>query len=73
MKLRAYREARGLSQEEIGKLINRSGVAVSRYESGERMPGADDMRRIFVATGGEVTPNDFHDLPKPATPGQDAA
>lgn len=37
--------------------------SAQRYVAGTRMPRRDEMVRIYVVTGGDVTPNDFYDLP----------
>ena len=63
MRLRTYRERERLTLEQLGERIGRTGVAVSRYETGARVPGPEDMVRIYVATSGAVEPNDFYDLP----------
>lgn len=36
-----------------------------------RIPRHDQMIRIYIETGGEVTPNDFYDLPDLAATGAD--
>lgn len=36
---------------------------VRRYAAGAQIPRPSLMREIFRATGGQVTPNDFYDLP----------
>lgn len=36
---------------------------VRRYRAGLAIPRPAIMRRIYVATGGEVQPNDFYNLP----------
>lgn len=73
MRLRTYRDQQGLTQDELGALIGVSGVTVSRYEVGARIPGKAEMLRIVEVTGHAVTPNDFYDLPTAAQPESEAA
>lgn len=49
----------GLTHEQFGELIGRDHSAVGRYIRGERMPNPTTLRRIFQATKGEVSANDF--------------
>ena len=46
-------EACGCSRSYVGRVI-----------AGERVPGPELMGRFYLATNGEVEPNDFYDLPK---------
>lgn len=52
--LRRARQARGLSQEELGKLVNYSSSQVSAVETGERPVNADYLARVdaVLDTGG---------------------
>lgn len=63
MKLQAYREARGLTLDELAKHLGvpgrHAGRTVRRWESGERTPRPTAMRRILQATAGQVGPADF--------------
>lgn len=43
--------------------IKSTATSVSRYVTGERIPEPEIMQRIFDATGGLVTANDFYGLP----------
>jgi hypothetical protein len=62
MKLATWLSEEGLNYVEFGSRIERSGEAVRRYASGERIPDRVTMPRIVHATGGKVTANDFFDL-----------
>lgn len=62
MKLATWLSEEGLNYVEFGARIERSGEAVRRYASGERIPDRVTMPRIVHATGGKVTANDFFDL-----------
>jgi transcriptional regulator with XRE-family HTH domain len=55
--LRRARQARGLSQEELGKLLNYSSSQVSAVETGERPVPADYLARVdqVLDTGGLFT------------------
>lgn len=50
-KIRKAREAIGISQEELGKRLGFSGVAISHYEKGRSKIAIDDLRRIAEITG----------------------
>lgn len=57
--LKRYREARGLYQHELAKVLGTTTATVSRIETGIRYPSVKLMRRIMAATNGAITPNDF--------------
>lgn len=64
MKLREWREAAGLTQDDMGGLIKvngrpLSGSAISRYEAENRMPQRDILKQLHKITAGAVTANDF--------------
>ena len=40
---RAIREAAGVSQRDIGEELGRTRAAVSRWETGDRLPRGDDL------------------------------
>lgn len=45
-----------------------------RYVLGQRLPRPEHMRSIYLLTAGQVTPNDFYDLPPlPDSSGSDEA
>lgn len=44
-----YREKRGLTQVELGKLIGMSQTAISLYESGDRKPDVETAKAISKA------------------------
>ena len=62
MKLRDWLEREQVSFSELAGAIERTGEAVRRYASGERIPDRETMPRIVKATRGEVTANDFFDI-----------
>ena len=63
MKLDEWRKARKFTQEQLAEMIGvASRVSVARYESG-RVPDQDVLRKIIEITSGEVTANDFYDIP----------
>jgi len=60
MKLAAYMKSNKLRPDEMATRIGEvSASGVVKWMREERMPRADQQRRIFDATGGAVTPNDF--------------
>lgn len=63
MKLADYLSQTGLSQTAFADLIGATSVTVSRYVSGERRPSDEETyQRIYAATGGLVTANDFYGI-----------
>ncbi|MGB8275637.1 MAG: helix-turn-helix transcriptional regulator [Alphaproteobacteria bacterium] len=62
MKLRDYRRRQQLTLAELGRRIGVSEGAVSRYESGSRIPDRATMARIARVTTGLVVPNDFFEM-----------
>lgn len=50
-RLRAAIDQKQMKQRELGKLAGLSTVAISRYLSGERRPGADELYRISTILG----------------------
>ena len=60
MKLKVWREKRGLTQREVAEMIGASSpVVISRYETG-RTPSPEMIARIAEATEGKVRPNDWY-------------
>lgn len=45
-KLRELREHKGLSQEELGKVLNKTKNNISQYETGKREPDLDTLNKI---------------------------
>lgn len=65
MKLDDYLSRNAIPGKTFAQTIGTTPVNVSRYRNGKLKPPEDIMRRIFAATNGLVTPNDFYDLPEP--------
>lgn len=70
MKLADWLAANQIGHQEFGDMLGnfgdrvpRSQATVSRWAADKRMPDKDDLLKIFEATNGDVTPNDFVDLP----------
>jgi len=59
MTLAAYLEKRGLTRADFARLIGVRHLTVTRYVRGEQIPEPEYLRRIYRATDGMVTPNDF--------------
>lgn len=59
MRLQTYLERNDLLIADFADRIGVSPQSVHRYLSGERVPRRDVMERILVATGGDVSANDF--------------
>ncbi len=48
-RLKAAREAAGLTQEELGQRVGVTGVTIMRYEKNQRQPRLEQLRRIALA------------------------
>lgn len=72
MKLGHWMQREKLTLAEVGERIDKHLSSVQKYVLG-RVPSKETMVRIFVLSRGEVTPNDFYDLPElmPAEPSND--
>ena len=67
MKLAEYLNSEGIKPSRFAADAGVPASTVIRLISGERAnPGLDLMKKIAVASGGRVTPNDFADLPTSA-------
>jgi transcriptional regulator with XRE-family HTH domain len=63
MRLRDWIAAQELSFAELGRSIGVTTSEARRFALGERTPRQPTMHRIYLATAGQVTPNDFYNLP----------
>lgn len=63
MKLASWLASKEMTPAEFGRIIGLPQPTVHRYANGQRIPERDTMAKIVAATGGEVTPNDFYDVP----------
>ncbi|MBY0421357.1 MAG: helix-turn-helix domain-containing protein [Parvularculaceae bacterium] len=70
MNLATYIKQNGLRRSAFADKIGVSPTIVTQWCAGDAWPSADMARRIFDATDGQVTPNDFladrRNQPKPA-------
>ena len=62
-KLREFRKARDLTQQQAGALVGVSRRTWLIWETGKGKPDDEWMLRLYVLTEGWLTPNDFYDLP----------
>lgn len=63
MRIEEFVKKSKMKQEAFAEKIGVTQGALSRYVNGIRMPPPAIMRKIYVATNGAVTPNDFYGLP----------
>jgi len=63
--LREWREFKGLSQEELGRMVGATGGMISRYEKGDRGLPLDFMLRLFDAL--DILPGQFFSPPQAPT------
>ena len=62
MTLDAYLKANGISSAAFARMANLgTRGTVHRYRTGKVLPSAARQRRIYVATGQQVRPDDFVD------------
>ena len=59
MTLSEYLKAKKISQAKFALRCNLSRATICRILDGSRYPSPETMRRIFLASDGEVRPNDF--------------
>lgn len=62
MKLLDWRKQQNLTLAQVARRLDTTEVSVSRYETGQRIPGPGMMDRIARLTGNLVLPNDFYAL-----------
>lgn len=60
MKLKDYRELKGISRAKFGVLVGVGGIQIWRYETGRSMPKPEIVSAISAATQGAVTADDHH-------------
>ena len=60
MKLSAYLAEMGEKPESFADRVQVDRTTILRYISGDRIPVKAVMQRIWDATGGKVTANDFY-------------
>lgn len=46
--LKMLRKSKGVTQEEFGKLINKSKLTIIRYENGETFPSFETLKEICI-------------------------
>ena len=63
MKLASYIASNGLNDTTFAAKIGRTPSSVSRIRRGLVTPDPKTVFCIFRVTEGQVTPNDFYDLP----------
>ena len=61
-KLREYRIARGLSQQDLAASVGVKKSAISRIEKGKRVPSMGLVSRIVEVSEGELCADDFMPL-----------
>jgi len=59
MTLNEYLKANKISQAQFARRCGITRSAVCHFIAGRRYPSPEIMRRILLATNGEVKPNDF--------------
>lgn len=62
LQIREIRKAKGLTQDQLAGLIERSVEAISNLERGVSLPGIDTLERLSTVLG--VPMRDFLDFPE---------
>lgn len=62
--LRSYREAAGLSLDELATLADTSKASLSRIETREQVPSLGLVERLVKVSDGALSANDFVSLPE---------
>lgn len=52
----------GKTQSQVAEELGTSQANVSRWSSGESLPEATLIKKIYDWSGGEVQPNDFYEV-----------
>lgn len=73
MTLDAFLDANKLTPTEFARLCDRPPSTITRLLARERAPGFELLTKIYVITGGAVTPNDFLPHTEPAVAQSEAA
>lgn len=62
MKLSTYRTTVARqNQSDFADRLGKSRPTLARWESGQIIPGKEEMSRIIEVTDGQVMPNDFYE------------
>lgn len=64
MKLKAYLNFYSIKQNKFAETAGIKASRLNNYVLEKRIPDPEAMRKIYIATSGMVTPNDFYDLPE---------
>lgn len=59
MRLTSWLDINGLSDAEFARQVGVERQTIGRYKFGERFPKPDLLTKIYKATAGNVTANDF--------------
>lgn len=69
MLLRDWRSQRDLSLSQLAERVRQAtggktnAAVVGRWDRHEELPRKAEMRALYLLTVGQVTPNDFYELP----------
>jgi len=58
-KLREFRIAKGLSQQDLAASVGVKKAAISRIEKGQRVPSMGLVARLVEVSAGELSADDF--------------
>ncbi|MGB1918589.1 MAG: helix-turn-helix transcriptional regulator [Candidatus Puniceispirillales bacterium] len=72
MKLSNWLKKSNITVKQFAHDVDVSPSLVSRYAAGKYIPTRKTMMKIVEVTNGNVTPNDFFDIPNPNNPEQEA-
>lgn len=57
-------DGKPMTMEHAASLVGMTRAAWNDWEKRKRIPGEAVMAKLYLITAGQVTPNDFYDLPK---------
>jgi transcriptional regulator with XRE-family HTH domain len=65
MKLNDYLDSQKIPVEDFASAAGLAAVTIYKYMAGKRRPRLKALEKIYHATGGAVTANDFFEEPPP--------
>jgi hypothetical protein len=64
MTLREYLKEKKMGVTAFSRKIGLNQSMITQWNNEKKLPNKENMKKIFLATGGLVTPNDFYGIGK---------